>query len=101
MPFPQHAALAVVREYQKLMKQYAPNEALSFYSLEGFMGAKVAVEALKRAGANPTREKVLAALNTMNEFDIGDFIVSYSPTARRGSPVVELTIIGGNGALYR
>lgn len=101
MPYPQNNALAVVREYQKMMKQYAPDRPLHFYSLEGFMGAKIAVEAIRRAGPNPTREKVIAALNTMKDFDLGDFLVSYSATQRTGSKLVDLTIIGKNGTLYR
>jgi ABC-type branched-subunit amino acid transport system substrate-binding protein len=101
IPYPQNNALAVVREYQKMMKQYAPDRPLSFYSLEGFMGAKIAVEGIRRAGPNPTREKLIAALNTMKDFDLGDFLVSYTPTARNGSKLVDLTIIGKNGTLYR
>jgi branched-chain amino acid transport system substrate-binding protein len=100
IPYPQNRALPVVREYQKMMKQYAPDEPLSFYSLEGFMGAKIAVEAIRRAGPNPTRGKVIAALNTMKEFDLGGFLVSYTPAARTGSKRVDLTIIGKNGTLY-
>jgi ABC-type branched-subunit amino acid transport system substrate-binding protein len=101
IPYPQNNALAVVRDYQKMMKLYAPDRPLSFYGLEGFMGARIAAEALQRAGRNPTREKVIAALNTMKNFDLGDFLVSYGPTERSGSKVVELTIIGKNGSLYR
>jgi ABC-type branched-subunit amino acid transport system substrate-binding protein len=101
MPYPQDNALAVVREYQKIMKQYAPDRPLHFFSLEGFMGAKIAVEAIRRAGPNPTRAKVIAALNTMKDFDLGDFLVSYSATQRAGSKLVDLTIIGKDGRLYR
>lgn len=101
MPYPEDNTLAVVREYQKMMKQYAPDRPLHFFSLEGFMGAKIAVEAIRRAGPNPTREKVIAALNTMKDFDLGDFLVSYSATQRTGSKLVDLTMIGKNGTLYR
>ena len=101
IPYPGHRALAVVRDYHRLMKQYAPDKPLSFYSLEGLMGAKIAVEALRRAGPNPTRAKVIAALNTMKDYDLGDFTVSYTPAARAGSKVVDLTIIGRDGSLYR
>jgi ABC-type branched-subunit amino acid transport system substrate-binding protein len=101
VPYPQHTALAVVREYQKTMKKHAPDKALSFYSLEGFIGAKIVVEALKRAGPNPTRAKVIAALNTMKDFDVGDFMVSYTPESRIGSRTVDLTIIGKDGTLFR
>jgi branched-chain amino acid transport system substrate-binding protein len=101
IPYPQHTSLAVVREYQKLMKKHAADKPLSFYSLEGFMGAKIVAEALRRAGPSPTREKVIAALNTMKDYDLGDFTVSYSPDRRAGSKMVDLTIIGKNGSLYR
>jgi branched-chain amino acid transport system substrate-binding protein len=101
IPYPGHRALAVVRDYHRLMKQYASDKALSFYSLEGLMGAKIVVEALRRAGANPTRAKLIAALNTMKDYDMGDFTVSYTPATRAGSKVVDLTIIGRDGSLYR
>jgi ABC-type branched-subunit amino acid transport system substrate-binding protein len=101
IPYPQHNALGIVREYQRMMKQYAPHQPLTFYGLEGYIGAKIAVEAIRRAGPNPTREKVIAALNTMKEYDLGDFLVSYTPAERVGSRVVDLTIIGKNGTLYR
>ena len=101
MPYPEDNTLAVVREYQRILKQYAPDKAPSFFSLEGFMGAKIAVEAIRRAGPNPTREKVVTALNSMKDFDLGDFLISYSTTQRTGSKLVDLTIIGKNGTLYR
>jgi ABC-type branched-subunit amino acid transport system substrate-binding protein len=101
MPYPYHTALAVVREYQKAMKKHAPDKPFSFYSLEGFIGAKIVVEALKRAGPNPTREKVIVALNGLKEFDVGDFTVQYSADKRIGSKAVDLTIIGKDGTLFR
>lgn len=101
MPYPQNNTLAVVREFHRMSKLYAPDKPQSFYTLEGFMGAKIAVEALKRAGPNPTREKVITALNTMRDYDLGDVFVNYSPAERRGSRLVDLTIIGANGGLFR
>lgn len=101
MPYPENKTLSVVREFHRMSKAYAPGKALSFYTLEGFMGAKIAVEALRRTGPNPTREKLITALNTMRDFDLGDVFVSYTPAERRGSREVDLTIIGANGALFR
>ena len=101
VPFPFSATLPIVNQYQKLMKQYAPNDELSFSSLEGFIAAKITVEALKRAGPSPTREKVLKALNSMGEFDLGGVYVNYSSQARSGWGGVDLTIIGANGRLLR
>jgi branched-chain amino acid transport system substrate-binding protein len=101
VPYPEYNALSVVREYHKAMKQYAPDQPRTFYGLEGFMGAKIAVEALRRSGPNPTRQKIIAALNTMKDFDVGGFVVSYSAAERTGLKTVDLTIIGKNGVLYR
>jgi ABC-type branched-subunit amino acid transport system substrate-binding protein len=83
------------------MKQYAPNEPLSFTTLEGFIAGKITVEAIKKAGKNPTREKVIQALNSMGQYDLGGIYVDYSPKARNGWGSVDLTVIGANGKLLR
>jgi len=101
VPYPYSATLPLVLEYQRLMKRYAPNEPLSFSSLEGFVVGKITVAALKRAGKNPTREKVVKALNNMGELDLGGVYVNYSPKARNGWGGVDLTVIGANGKLLR
>jgi len=101
VPFPFSATLPVVSQYQKLMKQYAPNEPLSYTTLEGFIAAKITVEAIRRAGPNPTREKVLKAISNMGQLDLGGVYVDYSPKGREGWGGVDLTIIGANGKLLR
>ena len=101
VPYPFSATLPLVVEYQKVMKQYAPNEPLSFSTLEGFVVGKITVEALKRASPKPTREKVLKALNSMGELDLGGVYVNYTPKARNGWGGVDLTVIGANGKLLR
>jgi len=101
VPFPYSATLPLVSQYQKLMKQYAPNEPLSFTTLEGFIAGKITVEAIKRAGNNPTREKVIKALNSMGQYDLGGISVDYSPKSRNGWGSVDLTVIGANGRLLR
>jgi ABC-type branched-subunit amino acid transport system substrate-binding protein len=101
VPFPFSATLPVVSEYQKVMHQYAPGEPFSFSTLEGFITAKITVEALKRAGPKPTREKVLKALTAMGEHNLGGVYVNYSPKERLGWGGVDLTIIGANGKLLR
>jgi len=101
VPFPFSATLPLVSEYQKLMHQFAPQEPLSFSTLEGFVAGKITVEALKRAGKNPTREKVLKALNSMGEYDLGGVYVNYSTKDRRGWGQIDLTVIGAGGKLLR
>lgn len=101
VPYPYMPALPVVREYQRLLKQYAPNELVNYTSFEQFLGAKVLVEGLRRAGPKPTRAQVIKALESMNNFDLGGTLVRYAPDNRIGSRYVEVTVISGTGKLLK
>jgi ABC-type branched-subunit amino acid transport system substrate-binding protein len=69
--------------------------------VEGYLTAKTVVEALKRAGPNPTRKKVLAALESMKQFDAGGVIIGFTPANHTGSKFVELAIVLASGKLMR
>lgn len=101
VPFPYMANLPVIREYQALLAKYAPDEHVNYTSFEQFLGAKVLVEALRRAGAKPTRARVITALESMGSYDLGGVTVNYAPDNRIGSRFVEVTVIGGAGKLLR
>jgi branched-chain amino acid transport system substrate-binding protein len=101
VPYPFGANKPVVREYQTLMQKYGAGHALSYTSFEEFLGAKVLVEGLRRAGPAPSRAKLVRALESMGNFDLGGTRVQYSPTNRIGSRYVEVTVIGGSGKLLR
>jgi branched-chain amino acid transport system substrate-binding protein len=101
VPYPFMASLPVVREYQTLLKKYAPNELVNYTSFEQFLGAKVLVEGLRRAGPKPTRAKVVKALESMGNFDLGGTSVGYSAENRVGSRYVEVTVIGSSGKLMK
>lgn len=101
VPYPYRPSLPVVREYQTLLKKYAPGAEASYTSFEQFLGAKVLVEALRRAGPEPSRAKVIKALESLRELDLGGITFSYSPTNRVGSRFVEMTVIGSNGRLLK
>jgi ABC-type branched-subunit amino acid transport system substrate-binding protein len=100
VPFPWGTGVPVVKEYQQLSKKAGFTD-YNFSALEGFLSAKVAVEGLRRAGRNLTRETYIAALERMNDVDLGGFWVGYSPTNRAGSQFVDLTIIGRQGRFLR
>ena len=100
VPFPWGRAVPVVKEYQQLAAKAGFTD-YNFSAREGFLSAKVAVEGLRRAGRNLTREGYIAALEKMQDVDLGGFYVSYSPTNRAGSKFVDLTIIGRGGKFLR
>jgi ABC-type branched-subunit amino acid transport system substrate-binding protein len=100
VPFPWGRAVPVVKEYQELAAK-AGNTDYNFSAMEGFLSAKVAVEGLRRAGRNLTREGYIAALEKMQDVDLGGFFISFSPTDHTGSAFVDLTIIGRGGKFLR
>lgn len=101
VPYPYQPQLPVVREYQALLKKYAPEAEINYTSFEQFLGAKVLVEALRRAGPAPSRAKVVKALESLQSYDLGGITLGYSPTNRVGSRYVEVTVIGRNGRLMK
>ena len=100
MPFPFASSLPVVRDYLQAMKLASSAQA-SFTSLEGYVAARVFVEGLKRAGKDLTRDKFIAALETLSYADIGGFNVNFTPKSHNGSIYVDLTMIGRNKSFVR
>ena len=98
VPYPWNDIVPVVREYQKLIPK---GNGYSYYGLEGYLMARTMVEGLRRAGRDLNREKLVSALETINNVDFGGYRVNYSPTARYGSRFVELTVIGPGGKVLR
>jgi ABC-type branched-subunit amino acid transport system substrate-binding protein len=94
VPPPTKRSLPVVQEYQVAIEKHLGKKEFSFTSLESFIAAKVAVEALKRAGPRPTREGFMQALDGLKSLDSGGYVVSFSPASHNGSSFVELTVIG-------
>jgi ABC-type branched-subunit amino acid transport system substrate-binding protein len=99
-PYERSYAYPFVQEALSLAHESGIPE-LSPAMLEGFAGAKVLVEALRRASPKPTRAKVLAALEGMHKFDLGGLEVSYSPTDHTGLEFADLSIIGSDGRFRR
>ena len=100
VPFPWSPSVPIVKEYQDIMTK-AGNTDFNFSSLEGYLVARVMVEGLRRSGKDLTREKLVSALEGMNNVDLGDFVVSFSPTNHSGSKFVDLTMIGRGGKFLK
>jgi branched-chain amino acid transport system substrate-binding protein len=102
VPYPWKDDIRVVREYQDLMQKAGKNkESYSYASLEGFISAKLFVEAIKRVGKDLTREKLIAVLESTGDVDAGGFRVKFTPENRAGSAFVDTTMIGSNGKFVR
>jgi ABC-type branched-subunit amino acid transport system substrate-binding protein len=99
-PYPFSAALPITKEFQDVIKGRA-DVAPSYSSMEGFIAAKVLVEGLRRAGAKPTREKLIAGLESLRRYDMGGVDVSYGPMLRTGTTYIDITIISKSGKFVR
>ena len=101
VPFPWNLSARVVKDYQQLLEASTGKQNFSFTSLEGFIAAKVLVEGLRRTGPDLTRERFIAAMEQMRDFDVGGFVVNFTPTDHSGSKFVELTVIGKDERFLR
>jgi len=97
-----------VVEYRGLMDRYNPSipavlrddkyvpQRYSFISLEGYVNARVAVEAVRRAGPNPTRSSFRQALESLKGFDLGiGAALSFGPERHQGLDSVYFTRVDG------
>lgn len=99
-PHERSMATAFVRQAHELAKAAGLPEVTPAM-LEGFAGAKVLVEGLRRAGPNATRAGLQQALNTFRRFDIGGLEVSFSAADHGGLDFADLSIIGSDGRYKR
>ncbi|HNA66093.1 MAG TPA: ABC transporter substrate-binding protein [Rhodocyclaceae bacterium] len=100
MPYPWNDTVPVVRDYQRALQAFAKHKNYSYYGLEGYLNAKLVAEALRRAGKEPTREKLIAALEG-GPFELGGYKVAYSSSNHNGSRFVDLTVLSRDGRVLR
>jgi ABC-type branched-subunit amino acid transport system substrate-binding protein len=102
MPFPFNGLTPLSGEYLAAGRsaegeKFDPN----YSSMEGFVAAKMFVEAARRAGKNLSSDGLVGALESMHDFNLGGFFVDFSPTKHTGSKFVELTILLEDGRVRR
>ena len=96
VPFPHDRWIPVVGKYHEALRAVAASAEPGFVSLEGYLTGRVAVEALRRAGPNPTREGFIRALQKAGTMDLGGFLLLYGESDNQGSDRVYLTVIDGS-----
>lgn len=97
MPSPYNAARPITREFNDAVKKGGADYQSNFSSMEGYLAAKVVVEALRRGPAKPTRDTLIASLESLTSESFGGFNVSFSPTDHVASKFVELSMLTGDG----
>lgn len=101
-PDPTSRVTGLSRDYQAVVKAAnAPESDLNQASFEGFIAAKVLVEALKRAGPDPTRARLRQALEGIALLDLGGVAIKFSGASHSGSEFVDIAILSREGKMLR
>ena len=101
LPYPLSQSSALAIEFRRALAAHAPAAEPSYHALEGYLEARVLVEGLRRAGSQPTRASLAAALESLSPHDFGGVLVRYGPTDRTGSSFSDLIMLGANGKTVR
>jgi ABC-type branched-subunit amino acid transport system substrate-binding protein len=92
--------MPIVKEFRGDFEKFGkvPNAVPSYFNLEGYVAAKILVEAIRRS-KDSSPQGVERGLEMLHEYDMGGFVVDFSPTKHNGSKFVDLSIIGAKGEL--
>jgi ABC-type branched-subunit amino acid transport system substrate-binding protein len=99
LPPPGRTNVRVAREFRGHLAELDPAAKANYTAFEGYIAARVLVEGLRRAGKNPSRDKLVAALEGISELDLGGYIVGFSPKSHDGSRWVDIGVVGKTSAL--
>ena len=89
--------IPIVHEYRKALEEAGGGLEPGFGTLEGYIAAKVTAEGLRRAGRALTRDSFIRAMESMGDYDVGGFRVTFGPQDHDASTFVDLTLITKDG----
>lgn len=99
VPLPTARATTIMR-FQEQMRKYSTGEKPGFLSLEGWVTARLLVEALQRAGRDLTEDRLIETLEGMRNLDLGiGPILGFGPSEHQASHMVWGTVIDGKGQI--
>ncbi|HMK72436.1 MAG TPA: ABC transporter substrate-binding protein, partial [Myxococcaceae bacterium] len=95
---PVDSGASAVLAYKKQLEKTAPDERPDSVSFEGYLVGRLLVEALQRAGRDLDTEKLVDALESIRELDLGTGSrLAYGPSEHQASHRVWGTLLDGRG----
>lgn len=91
----------VVRDFHQAWKAQGTTTTPSHLALEGYINARAFIEALQRAGKEPTRAAFIDATWNLKKINLGGFQISASSTSAAPPTLSSLTMIGRDGRFFR
>lgn len=98
-PNPNNRTLPLIKEFRDNFEKYGKVQGVpSSFNLEGYIAGKLLVEAIRRSkDASPAG--VRRGLEMLRDYDMGGFIVDFSPDKHNGSTFVDMSMISASGEL--
>jgi ABC-type branched-subunit amino acid transport system substrate-binding protein len=101
MPFPFSTTTPISREYLEAVRKAGGDAKPNYSSMEGYLAAKVFAEGLRRAGRAPSRDALIAGLESIQKTDFGGFLVNFGPKDHVASRFVDLSMLTDDGRVRR
>lgn len=101
MPFPFSTTTPISREYLDAVAKAGGDATPNYSSMEGYLAAKVFAEGLKRAGRAPTREALIAGLESIQNANFGGFNVHFGAKDHVASSFVDVSMLTEDGKVRR
>jgi branched-chain amino acid transport system substrate-binding protein len=99
VPSPRPSAIPIVKEYLAAIDN--SDQAASYEGLEGFIAAKAAGEAVRRAGRGFTTASLQRVMTGMTDYDVGGFRINLRPGLRDNVRSIDLISISADGRVLR
>ncbi|VTU29102.1 leucine ABC transporter subunit substrate-binding protein LivK [Variovorax sp. PBL-H6] len=99
VPSPRSAATPIVKEYLAALDN--SDQTASYEGLEGFIAAKAAGEAVRRAGRAFTPASLQRVMAGMTDYDVGGFRINLRPGLRDPQRTIDLISITADGRVLR
>jgi ABC-type branched-subunit amino acid transport system substrate-binding protein len=90
-------ATGVIR-YREALRKFHPDQHPDFISLEGYVAAQLLTEGLRRAGQDLDTEKLIDALESIRDYDLGiGTVMSFGMSEHQASRKVWGTVMDNQG----
>jgi branched-chain amino acid transport system substrate-binding protein len=99
VPSPRPSAIPIVKEYLAALEN--SDQAASYEGLEGFIAAKTAGEAVRRAGRGFNTAALQRVMTAMTDYDVGGFRINLRPGLRDNVRSIDLISISADGRVLR
>jgi ABC-type branched-subunit amino acid transport system substrate-binding protein len=99
LPPPSRTNLRFIADYQKHLREFDGQATPNYTNLEGYLAARVLLEGLRRAGGNTGSDRLIAALEELNRFDLGGYEITFTNSNHNGSRFVDTGVVSTEGKL--